>query len=138
MFGSTFALAMGVVFLGVVRFSADRGSVGILAALGIVFVAIACALHTAAILRGLAFLTPLVRGLAIAISWVAWMLAAVWLLRFDHRPEKLLAVFMTPAALGVTGLLVSPANRGWAAAFLTEAVVLIALLGPVLFQRMAD
>ena len=63
-----FALAMGVVFLGVVRFSADRGSVGILAALGIVFVAIACALHTAAILRDLALLAPLVRGLAIAIS----------------------------------------------------------------------
>ena len=138
MFGSTCALAMGVLFLAVVRFSADRGSLGIVAALGIVLVATGCALHTAAILHQLASLPPLVRGLATAIGWVAWTIAVVWLLRLvDPRPEVLLAVFMTPAALGVAGLLLSRGNRGWAAAFLTKAVALIALLGPVLVQRIA-
>ncbi len=78
MYGSTFVLAIGVMFLAVVRFSADPAALSVVAVLGILFVATGCALHTAAILHELAFLSPLVRGLATAVGWVAWTIAVVF------------------------------------------------------------
>jgi hypothetical protein len=139
MFGSTFALAMGVMLLALVAFSADPGALDIVAVLGMAFVAVGCALHTAAIVGELAFLPPVVRGLATAIGWVAWALAIVWVLSLvDPRTEVLLAILMTPAALGMAGVLTSSANRGWAMAFLIEAVALIALLGPIFLRQLAS
>ena len=138
MFGSTFALAMGVVLLAIVRFSADPGTAhSIVAVLGIVFVATGCALHTAAILNEIAFFSPVMRAAVTAMGWISWIGATMWLLGLDDpRPEIGLAAVMVPAVLGVARFLISPTNRGWAIAFLIEAVALIALLGPVFLRRM--
>jgi hypothetical protein len=137
MFGSTLALAMGLMLLAVARFSADPGALDVVAALGIVFVAVACALHLGAILNELTFLPRLVRALGTAVSWVVFGLAIFWLFTFvEPGPELLLGLLMTPAAVGVVRLLVSRTDRGWAVAFLLEAVALIAVLGPGFLRRL--
>lgn len=137
MFGSTFALAMGVMLLAVARFSDDPGALDIVVVLGIVFIAMACALHTAAMVDELAFLPGPVRALGTVVAWAAFAIATVWLLSIvAPDPGVLLALLMTPAALGAIKLLISPANRGWAMAFLVEAVALIALLGPLFLRRL--
>ena len=136
MFGSTLALAMGLMLLAVARFSGNPAALGVVVLVGIVFVAIACALHTGAIINELRSLPRPVRALVIAMAWAAVSIATVWLLASAPSTELLVALLMTPAALGIVRLLLSATNRGWAVVFLVEAVALIAVLGPVLLRRL--
>lgn len=138
MFGSTLALAMGLMLFGVARFSGNPAAFGAVVFFGIWFVAIGCALHIGATVNELRFLPWPVRAVAIAVAWVAIGAFTVWLLGSAPSTELLLALVATPAAIGIVRLLVSRNRRGWPVAFLVEAVALIAILGPVLLPRVLN
>lgn len=138
MFGSTLALAMGLMLFAVARFSGHPAAFGAVVFFGIWFVAIACALHASAIVHQLRFFAWPVRALAIATAWVAIGALTVWLLGSAPSTELLVALLVTPAAIGIVRLLISANGRGWAVAFVFEAVALIALLGPVLLPRLVN
>lgn len=138
MLGSSLALATGLMLLATAGLSGNPGSHGLVILVGIVFVAVACAMHLGAILDGVA-----------GSSTAPWCLPAklvVWLLLgggtaslIARAPgeEVLLAIGLAPTAVGITGVVVGRANRWPAVTFLTLAVLVMALVGVVWLARHA-
>jgi hypothetical protein len=134
--GSALALAMGIVFLAAVRFSGDPQAHGLAVFVGILLVAVGCAMHLHAVLdRLLDTAATLWRAGATLLGWLAVGAGTAWLLGRAPGDEVLIALMFAPGTLGVTGRLVARDARWPALVFLALAGVLVALLGPIWWDR---
>ena len=137
-FGSTLALAMGLVLLAAARLSGNPTAYGLVVFVGFVFVAVACAMHLGAVLDRL--LGSAAWPWRVSAKVVAWLLVSggtAWLIGRAPREEVLLALAVAPAAVGVARLAVVPDDRWPAIAFLTVAGCLTALVASVWLSRQA-
>ena len=134
--GSTLGLAMGLVFLAAARLSGNPTAYGLVVFVGILFVAIACAMHLGAVLDRL-FGSAAVpwRISAKAVVWLLISGGTAWLIGRTPRDDVLVALLVVPPAVGIAGLLVARDNRWQAVAFLTVAGLLMALIVSVWVSR---
>jgi len=135
--GSTLALAMGLVFLAAARLSGNPTAYGLVVFVGILFVAIACAMHLGAVLdRLIGSATVPWRASAKAVVWLLVSGGTAWLIGRTPRDDVLVALLVVPPAVGIAGLLVARDDRWQAVAFLTVAGLLMALVISVWVPRL--
>ncbi|MGH2417222.1 MAG: hypothetical protein ACRDFY_02715 [Candidatus Limnocylindria bacterium] len=135
---STLALAMGLVFLAAARISGNPTAYGLVVFVGILFVAIACAMHVSAALDGRFRSGPAAWRLVAKVG--IWLLVGggtAWLIGRAPGEEVLIGLLAAPLAVGIAGLLVAHDNRWPAVAFLAVAGLLAALIASVLVARHA-
>lgn len=135
MLGSSLALAMGIVFLAAVRASGQPQAFGVAVFVGIVLVAVACAMHVGAIVDRL---DPIAPPFRVAARWIAWVVVAggtAWLIGRAPGDEVLLGLLIAPTALGIAGMVVAHDDPWPAVAFLALAGLLIVVVGPVWLER---
>jgi hypothetical protein len=127
---------MGLVFLAAARLSGNPTAYGLVVFVGILFVAIACAMHLGAVLDRL-FGSAAVpwRISAKAVVWLLVSGGTAWLIGRTPRDDVLVALLVVPPAVGIAGLLVARDNRWQAVAFLTVAGLLMALIVSVWVSR---
>lgn len=129
---------MGLVFLAAARLSGSPTAYGLVVLVGIVFVAVACAMHLGAVVDH--------RFGAGAAPWRVptkvgiWLLVGggtAWLIGRTPGEEVLIGLLAAPPAVGIVGLLVGQNSRWPAVAFLAVAGLLTALIASVLVARHA-
>lgn len=135
MLGSSLALAMGLVFLAAVRLSGHPQAFGLVVFVGVLFVALACALHLGAMLDQLRAATGPRRLVLKVAAWLAIGAGTAWLIERAPGDEVLVALLVVPGAVAVAGVVVARSERWAAGAFLALAVLLAALLGPIWLER---
>lgn len=127
---------MGVVFLAAARLSGNPTGYGLVVFMGILFVAISCAMHLGAVLDHLFGSAAMPRRVSAKV--VVWLLVSggtAWLIGRAPREELLVALLVAPPAVGIAGLLVARDDRWPAIAFLTVAGLLMALVISVWLAR---
>jgi hypothetical protein len=127
--GSTLALAMGLVLLAAARLSGNPTAYGLVVFVGLVIVAISCAMHLSAVIDRLPGSAALPWRLSAKV--VGWLLVSggtAWLIGRAPRDDVLVALLLVPATLGIAGVAVAPDNRWPAVAYLAVAGLLMALV----------
>ena len=136
MWRSTHALAIGLVFLAVARLSGNPSAYGLVVFVGIVFVAMGCAMHLDAVLdRLLESAAEPWRVSAKVVAWLTVSAGTAWLIGRAPGEEVLLGLMLAPPAVGVAGLVVARGDRWPAIAFLEGAGILTALVASVWLAR---
>jgi putative effector of murein hydrolase LrgA (UPF0299 family) len=127
---------MGLLFLAGARLSGNPSAYGLVVLVGILFVAISCAMHLGAVLDRL--LGPAAAGWRISAKAVVWLVISggtAWLIGRTPSEEVLLALLLVPPAVGIAGLLVARDERWPAVAYLAVAGLLMALVVSVWLAR---
>jgi hypothetical protein len=132
--GSNLALATGVMFLAAARLSDNAGGRGAIVFVGLVSVAIACALHLS-VLTSRVRLPAAARGLLVTACWIFAAAGTVWIIERAPGPELVIALVTVPPLVGLAGLLAHRTDRWPALAFLGLSLLLSALLAPVWMAR---
>ena len=126
---STLALAMGLVFLAAAHFSGNPTAFGLVVFVGIVFVAISCAMHLGVVIDHL--LGPAAMPWRLPSKMLIWLLVGggtAWLIGRAPSEEVLLALLLAPLTAGIAGLSVARDDKWQAIAFLAAAGLLSALV----------
>ena len=120
---------MGLVFLAAAHFSGNPTAFGLVVFVGIVFVAISCAMHLGVVLDRL--LGPAAMPWRISTKMLLWLLVGggtAWLIGRAPSEEVLLALLLAPLTAGIAGLSVARDDKWQAIAFLAVAGLLSALV----------
>jgi hypothetical protein len=127
---------MGLVFLAVARLSGNPSAFGLVVFVGIVFVAIGCAMQLDAVVaRLLESAAEPWRTSARVVAWLVVSAGTGWLIGRAPGEEVLLGLVLAPFAVGVAALVVARDNRWPAIAFLAVAGMLMALVASVWLAR---
>lgn len=127
MLGSTLALAMGLTFLAAARLSGNPTAYGLVVLLGILLVAVSCAMHVSVVLDRVLVSAALRRRIAKLAVWLIVAGGTAWLIGRTPSEEVLVALMVVPALIGVAGLAVGGNNRLPAVTYLAVAALLTAL-----------
>ena len=129
MLASTLALAMGLVFLAAAHFSGNPTAFGLVVFVGIVFVAMSCAMQLGVVLDRL--LGSVAMQWRLATKVVIWLVVSggtAWLIGRAPSEEVLFALLVVPLGAGIAGQSVARDDKGPAIAFLAVAGLLSALV----------
>jgi putative effector of murein hydrolase LrgA (UPF0299 family) len=127
--GSTLALAMGLVLLAAARLSGNPTAYGLVVFVGLLIVALSCAMHLAAVIDRLP--GPAAWQWRLSTKVVVWLLVSAgtaWLIGRAPRDDVLVALLLVPSTVGIAGVAVARDNRWPAVAYLTVAGFLMALV----------
>jgi len=127
--GSTLALAMGLLLLAAARLSGNPTAYGLVVFVGLLIVALSCALHLGAVIDRIP--GPAAWPLRLSAKVVVWLLVSggtAWLIGRAPRDDVLVALLLVPSTVGIAGVAVARDNRWPAVAYLAVAGLLMALV----------
>lgn len=126
--GSTMALALGLIFLAAARLSGRPTAYGFVVFVGVLLVALSCAMHLGAVLDRLDRTAPALRAGAKLAVWVVVGAGTAWLIGRTPGEEVLIGLMIVPAAVGIAGVAVARDERWPAITYLVIAGLLAALI----------
>jgi hypothetical protein len=125
---STMALAMGLLLLMAARLSGNPIAYGFVVLVGILLVALSCAMHLGAVLDRL---YESAAALRVGAKLGVWLLVGggtAWLIGRAPGDEVLFGLMIVPPAVGIAGVAVAQDERWPAAAYLAITGILTVLI----------